>query len=208
MLRLHRALAGYVDTLPDEFAQIPEAREQTLAQIAQYVQRERAAGRNAKLVFICTHNSRRSHMSQIWAATAAAYYGAEGVESYSGGTEATAFDPRAVAALARAGFDIPAPEAADNPHYQLAFAAERPRIAAFSKLYSAPTNPQAEFAAIMNCSEADEACPFVKGASARIALAYDDPKLADDTPDEQARYDERCRQIAREMFSLFARLRA
>jgi protein-tyrosine-phosphatase len=207
-LRLLPALHDYVESLPDEFDPIPEERKQTLGQIAEFVRRERAAGRSAKLVFICTHNSRRSHMSQVWAATAAAYHGLEGIETYSGGTEATAFNPRAVAALARAGFDIPAPAPADNPHYQLAYASGRASLEAFSKVYSAPSNPQAEFAAIMNCSEADEACPFVRGATFRIALAYDDPKLADGTPDERARYDERCRQIAREMFDLFAQLRA
>lgn len=207
-LRLLPALADYVASLPAEFDQIPDARKQTLEQIAAFVRREHAAGRTAKLVFICTHNSRRSHMSQIWAATAAACHGLERVETYSGGTEATAFHPNAVAALARAGFDIPAPAQADNPHYQLAYASGRASLEAFSKVHSAPSNPQAEFAAIMNCSEADEACPFVAGASVRIALTSDDPKLADGTPAEAARYDERCRQIAREMFYLFAQLRA
>ena len=83
--------------------------------------------------------------------------GLERVETYSGGTEATAFHPNAVAALARAGFDIPAPAQADNTHYQLAYASGRASLEAFSKVHSAPSNPQAEFAAIMNCSEADEA---------------------------------------------------
>lgn len=207
-LELLPALADYVTSLPAEFDPIPAERKQTLEQIAAFVRREHTAGRTAKLVFICTHNSRRSHMSQIWAATAAAYHGLERVETYSGGTEATAFHPNAVAALARAGFDIPGPAQADNPHYQLAYARGRARLEAFSKVYAAPSNPQAEFAAIMNCSEADEACPFVAGATFRISLASDDPKLADGTPAEQARYDERCRQIAREMFYLFAQLRA
>ncbi|MFV8752297.1 protein-tyrosine-phosphatase [Nannocystaceae bacterium ST9] len=203
-LALHPALSSYLDSLKPELAAIPDERRQTLDQIAAFVAAEHAAGRTAKLVFICTHNSRRSHMSQVWATVAAALHGIDRVEAYSGGTEATAFNPRAVAALRRAGFEIPEPAAGDNPHYSLGWASDRPPIEAFSKVYSAPTNPQAEFAAIMNCSEADDACPFVPGATLRISLAYDDPKQADGTPEEQARYDERSRQIAAEMLYLFA----
>jgi len=35
--------------------------------------------------------------------------------------------------------------------------------------------------------------------AARFALPYDDPKQSDGTPTEVKTYDERCRQIAREM---------
>jgi arsenate reductase len=203
---MYSRLARYIESLPSEFAEIPDARKQLLDRIAAFVTAEQSAGRPAKLVFVCTHNSRRSHISQIWATTAAAWYGLEGVEAYSGGTEATAFDPRAVAALQRAGFALDIPDTADNPRYRLGYAPERPTIEAFSKVFSDPSNPQADFAAIMNCSEADDACPFVPGATLRISLAYDDPKQADGTPEEQTRYDARCRQIAREMFYVFSQV--
>ena len=39
-----------------------------------------------QLNFICTHNSRRSHLGQIWAAIAGAYYNVD-VATFSGGTE-------------------------------------------------------------------------------------------------------------------------
>jgi arsenate reductase len=205
---LHPDLQRYVESLASEFDAIPDERRQTLDRIAAFVDAEHQAGRSAKLVFICTHNSRRSQMSQSWATTAAAWYRIADVEAYSGGTEATAFNPRAVAALRRAGFVIDEPtEAGDNPHYQLGYSSEQPPIAAYSKQYASPDNPSSEFAAIMTCSEADDACPFVPGATLRISLAYDDPKQADGTAEEQARYDERCRQIAREMFYLFSRVR-
>jgi arsenate reductase len=206
VLALHPELARYVESLQGELAAIPDERKQTLDQIAAFVEAEHAADRTAKLVFICTHNSRRSHMSQIWATTAAAFHGVDRVEAYSGGTEATAFNARAVAALRRAGFELADPPAGDNPHYQLGYAPERAPIEAFSKAFSDAPNPDAEFAAIMNCSEADKACPLVPGATLRISLAYEDPKQADDTPEEQARYDERCRQIAAEMFYLFSKV--
>ncbi len=40
------------------------------------------------------------------------------------------------------------------------------------------------------------------GAEERISLMYDDPKAFDGTDLEVAKYDERCRQVAVEMFYL------
>lgn len=202
---LHPQLHAYVETLLPTLVAIPDERRETLDRIATFVRERKAAGQPVRLMFICTHNSRRSHMSQIWAATAAAFYGIDGVETHSGGTEATAFNPRAVAAMRRAGFAIAdAPADAGNPHHAVAYAADGPTLDVFAKTFDSAGNPNAEFAAIMNCSEADQACPFVPGAVLRISLPYEDPKLADDTPDEAARYDERAQQIGREMFYLFS----
>ena len=50
----------------------------------------------------------------------------------------------------------------------------------------------------MTCSQADKACPVVKGASSWVAVPYDDPKEFDGKAQETAKYDERCRQIAAE----------
>ncbi|MCB0818945.1 MAG: protein-tyrosine-phosphatase, partial [Flavobacteriales bacterium] len=63
-----------------------------------------------------------------------------------------------------------------------------------------PANPQKGFCAVMTCSEADANCPIVRGALDRVSLPYVDPKEADDTPEEAARYDERCLQIATELW--------
>lgn len=153
-----------------------------------------------------THNSRRSHLAQIWAQAAALHYRVPGVEVYSGGTEATAFNPRAVAALRRAGFDIQASADGNgsNPRYLVRFGGRSEPLECFSKIYSQPPNPQADFCAVMTCSEADRNCPLVAGATVRIALPYDDPKAFDGNPQESAAYDERCRQIAREMLYVFS----
>ncbi|MFO7564557.1 MAG: hypothetical protein R6X02_18070 [Enhygromyxa sp.] len=199
----------YVESVLPTLATIPKQRRETLERIAGFVHERRVAGQPARLMFICTHNSRRSHMSQIWAASAAAWYGLDGVESYSGGTEATAFNPRAVAAMRRAGFVIDeGPAGLANPRYAVRFARDRPALEVFSKTFDTASNPGSDFAAIMNCSEADDACPIVRGAALRISLPYEDPKLADGTPEEAERYDERARQIAREMLYLFSRVAA
>lgn len=195
---LHPPLQAYLASLSEEFDLIPAGRKKQLAALADYLIRKSAANEPAALHFICTHNSRRSHLGQIWAAAVAAYYGLQGVTTYSGGTEATAFNPRAVAAMERAGFQIENP-GGNNPRYRVSFSPDVPALSCFSKTYDDPVNPQREFAAIMTCSEADENCPFIPGAEFRLPLTYDDPKEADDTPAETARYDERVRQIGREV---------
>ncbi|MCB0595302.1 MAG: protein-tyrosine-phosphatase [Lewinellaceae bacterium] len=197
--RLFESLEAYLSTLPVEFGEIPEARKAILDKLVDYVARQRRAGKPAQLTVICTHNSRRSHIGQMWAAAAAAWYGLEEVYSFSGGTEATAFNPNAVAALQRAGFRINRVEEGKNPVYEAGYSESLPPLRAFSKRFDAAENPDQGFAAIMVCSEADEACPFVPGADIRLPLPFEDPKRADGTPEEQQAYDEACRLIAREI---------
>lgn len=199
---LNERLWACCTEMEGEFGFIPEARQQELAELGDYIAQKLQSGQVVKLTVICTHNSRRSHIGQLWLAAAAAYYGIEGVATFSGGTEATAFNPRAVAAMRRAGFDISGPEAEANPRYTARMGAGLPEMVLFSKRYDDPGNPQQGFAAIMVCSDADEACPFIPGAEKRFPIRYDDPKAFDGTPQEAAAYDERCRQIGREM--LFA----
>jgi len=199
-----RSLQSYITARENEFGQIAEERRQQLSPLVHYIRRQSAAGRPVKLTFICTHNSRRSHLSQVWARTAAAHYGVANVESFSGGTEATAFNPRAVAALRRAGFEIPDVPAIGNPKYEVKWHAAATPMVCFSKKYDQSLNPASGFAAVMTCTQADQACPVVAGADVRIAIPYEDPKAFDDTPDEQRMYDERTAQIARELLYVFA----
>jgi protein-tyrosine phosphatase/arsenate reductase len=146
-------------------------------------------------------------MSQIWAATAAAHYDIPSVSTYSGGTEATAFNSRAVSALERAGFQITKTSDSSNPAYEVRCGARAAAWPCFSKIYTERPNPDKEFAALMTCTQADKQCPYVRGADARLSIPYDDPKVADNTPGEAAKYDERCRQIARELLYVFSQVK-
>ncbi len=202
---MNEQLARYVERVVAKLDAIPVERKRDLEQLARFVSERHRAGEEARLTFICTHNSRRSHLAQLWAATGAAYYGVEGIATYSGGTEATAFNPRAVAAIERAGFGVENP-GGQNPHYRVRYASSEPAMECFSKKYDDAPNPGEAFAAVMTCSQADESCPVVKGASFRIPLPYEDPKIADGTPGEATRYHERCLQIATEMFYVFSRI--
>jgi len=206
-VRLDSPLREYVEARAAEFDQIPEERRAQLAEIAVFVRTRVRLGQPALLTFICTHNSRRSHLAQVWAKVAATYYGAHGVETFSGGTEATAFNPRAIQALKRAGFAIATSEPdKSNPHYHVRFHDSGPTMECFSKVYHEDPNPKKDFCAVMTCSQADQSCPLVAGAALRIAVPYEDPKAFDGTPEETERYDERCKQIAREMLYIFSKV--
>lgn len=201
---IYPELAAYLETSSRALEAIPGGRKRKLSDIALFVEECLAEGLSARLTFICTHNSRRSHMAQIWAQTAAARFGIARVETFSGGTEATSFDPRAVEALRRCGFRIDEVNGGGNPTYLVYFSDDQPPIEAFSKVFDAPPNPRRDFCAVLTCSEADSCCPVVIGSAKRVAIPYDDPKQFDGTGTESIIYDERCRLISVEMLYLFS----
>ncbi len=200
-------LLEYVARRIAEFDRIENDRKKELENLAGYVRNRLDHSLPAKLIFICTHNSRRSHLSQIWAQVAAEYYGKSGVETFSGGTEATAMNPRAVAALKRCGLKITAQDPkSSNPKYEVRSSDSAKVQVCFSKKYDSPPNPTSEYCAVMTCSQADDACPIVSGCDMRIPIRYEDPKVADDTDQESERYDERSAQICREMFYMMSKV--
>jgi hypothetical protein len=197
------SLQTLIGQVTKEFDQIPPERQEALKKVALFIRAKVKAKETPQLTFICTHNSRRSHLSQIWAQTAAAYYDVAGVKTFSGGVEATACNERTVAALTRAGFAITNSTPGEkNPVFLVKYSEQAEAIRAYSKVYSAEGNPKDNFVALMTCDHADKNCPLVQGSALRVAIAYVDPKTSDGTPAEAATYDERCHQIAREMFFL------
>jgi arsenate reductase len=193
-----------IEQLTLEFDRIPAERRHALQKLTSFVE----GAPSPSLVFICTHNSRRSHIAQVWAATAAAWYNIPGVKAYSGGTEATEFNPRAINALKEIGFQIEQKTPAPNPRYSVRYSTGHPAFEVYSKKYDAPENPASNFAAVMTCTHADENCPVVTGASSRISLPYDDPKDFDGTTQEAAKYLERSREIGREILYAFSQIKS
>lgn len=185
---------------------ISEERKEVLDVLVRYVRQKNDQNQEVNLNFICTHNSRRSQFSQIWAKTAADLYGVP-LNSYSGGVEVTAFNPRAVNSLKRSGFRISSKENGDNPLYFLFSSDDAEPMVAFSKVFDDPANRATRFAAVMTCDHADENCPFIPGTEQRIPVRYDDPKAFDDTEVESEKYDERSLQIASEMLYVFSQIK-
>lgn len=189
------------------FESITPERRITLQPLIDFIQAKATNQQQIRLNLICTHNSRRSHLSQVWAQTAAAHYDIKNVFCYSGGTEATAMFPMAAKTLAKQGFQIKTIAEGSNPIYTIKYAANEHPIIGFSKTFDDDFNPQSEFAAIMTCSSADQGCPFIAGAEKRIPITFEDPKAFDNTPQQAEKYEERSLQIATEMFYVFSQIK-
>ena len=187
--------------------EISDERKEILNSLVEYIKLKKSSGEEVQLNFICTHNSRRSHLTQIWAQTMAHYFNVPNVYCYSGGTEATAMFYKVAETLTEQGFQINKKDESANQIYEVKFDEQVSPIICFSKTFDDPFNPQTNFAAIMTCSTADEACPYIAGATKRIPIRYNDPKAYDNTPEMEAKYKERSLEIAREMMFVFSKCR-
>ena len=178
---------------------VSEDRAQILGPLISYISERQLANETCRLNFICTHNARRSHMAQVWAAAAAVYSNLDCMEFYSGGVEVSRVHQNAMASMCRAGFDLLSDdESKDNPVFFLQVS-DASMLELFSKRFDDDANPQSNFAAVMVCSDAETNCPYVPGAEKRMSVTYDDPKVGDGKSDEAEIYDQRSRQIATEM---------
>jgi arsenate reductase len=189
------------------FETISAERKSVLQPLIDFIQLKTDTQQEIRLNLICTHNSRRSHLSQVWAQTAAYYYDIKNVFCYSGGTEATALFSKVAEILEKTGFKIKRLSEQNNPIYGIKFAPTAAPVIGFSKTYDDDFNPESGFAAIMTCSQADGGCPFIAGAEKRIAVTYEDPKVFDNTPEQTEKYQERSLQIATEMFYVFSQIK-
>lgn len=187
---------------------ISAERRSVLQPLMEFIQSKVSYQQEIRLNFICTHNSRRSHLSQIWAQTMAHYFDIKNVFCYSGGTETTALFPMVAETLQNSGFQIKKISEGKNPVYSLKYAENKHPIICFSKKLDDDFNPKSEFAAILTCNSANEACPFVFGAEQRIPITFEDPKEFDNTPQQAEKYAERSLQIATEMFYVFSQIKS
>ncbi len=182
-------------------------RESLLQPLIEFIQKKKNNKQDIRLNFICTHNSRRSHLSQIWAQVMASHYSIKNVFCYSGGTEATAMFPMVAETLIDTGFKINTLSEGKNPVYAIKYSDNEHPVICFSKTYDDAFNPSAEFAAIMTCSNADVGCPFISGAEKRIPITFEDPKTFDNTPLQKEKYHERSIQIATEFCYVFSQIK-
>ncbi len=198
-----------IETIINEVSNfiISEERKEILNSLVEYVQQKVNAKEEIRLNFICTHNSRRSHLSQIWAQTMAFQFNIQNVFCYSGGTEATAMFPKVAETLENQGFQIQKVSEFENPVYAVKYDENAHPIICFSKKYDDAFNPTSKFTAIMTCSSADQGCPFIAGAEKRIPIQYEDPKAFDGTDLMNEKYAERSLEIASEMHYIFSQIK-
>jgi len=200
--KLYSKIEATINNL--DISSISAERKEILQSLVDFIQVKKDANQEIKLNFICTHNSRRSHLSQVWAQTMASYFNVGKVTCYSGGTEATAVYPMVIETLKNTGFYVSSRDAKENPVYEIKYAENETGVMAFSKTFDDGFNPTKSFAAILTCSQADKGCPFIAGAEKRIPITYDDPKSFDNTPQQAAKYKKRSVQIATELFYVFS----
>ena len=186
---------------------ISEERKTILQPLIDFIQQKKEHKHPVNINFICTHNSRRSHLAQVWAQAAAAFYSIPDVHCYSGGTEATALFPKVAETLTNQGFNLFKIADNNNPVYAIKYSDNEAPVIGFSKKYDSPFNPATAFAAIMTCSQADGGCPFIAGAEQRIPVTHEDPKISDHTPEQSNVYATRSLQIASEMFYVFSKIK-
>ncbi len=187
---------------------ISNERREILQPLTDFINSKVSKNQEIRINFICTHNSRRSHLSQVWAQTMANHFNIKNVFCYSGGTEATALFPMVAETLQNSGFQINLISNNQNPVYYIKYADNAHPIIGFSKKLDDDFNPKSEFAAIMTCSQADGGCPFIAGAEKRIPITFEDPKAFDNTPQQAEKYKERSVQIATELYYVFSQVNA
>ena len=187
---------------------ISEERKAVLQPLIDFIQQKVNDRQDININFICTHNSRRSHLSQVWAQVASAHFNIPNVHCYSGGTEETSLFPKVAETLTNQGFNIFKIADTNNPVYAIKYSDNALPVIGFSKKYDSPFNPVSAFTAIMTCSQADGGCPFIVGAEKRIPITYEDPKVSDDSPKQAQVYAERSLQIAKEMFYVFSMIKS
>lgn len=201
---IYSAIQSLINTLDPK--EISCKRKEILQPLVDFIQTKIAHQKTVQINFICTHNSRRSHLAQIWAQVAIAYFNIPNIHCYSGGTEETALFPKVTETLSNQGFNIFKITESNNPIYAIKYGDNALPIIGFSKKYDNPFNPVSAFIAIMTCSQADGECPFIVGAEKRIPVTFEDPKISDGKPGQSKVYAERSVQIATEMFYVFSKI--
>lgn len=201
-MELNTEIKALASSLRMQYDQINFDRKVQLIDLSEIVTQELNFHKSVDLNFICTHNSRRSQLAQIWMQAAAHYFNVKDINTYSGGTEVTAFNHRMVNALIKEGFEIEKLDDSENPKYKLELSDHESQNIYFSKKYDHEVNPQEGSLAIMVCDNANESCPVVHGAKEKYSLTYKDPKAFDDSPKESEMYLAKVHEIGREILFL------
>ncbi len=186
----------------NDFDEIDEFRKTLIKSLVDYIIKCIKKQNFVRLMFLCTYNSRRSHLSQVWATIAAYYYEIPNVETFSGGTEETSIYKSSMDVLKIAGMEINQSNGT-NPIYEILYAKDVKAIKAYSKVYYIRENPTEKYGAIVNCSKADKSCPIITGADFRFTMLYKDPKEFDNTKFELEKYIETNNIIATELLYVF-----
>ena len=186
---------------------IISTRKRILVEIINYIQSKIDLEKEINLNFICTHNSRRSHFSQIWAQVLSDYFKIKKFKSFSGGTISTEIAENVINSLIKCGFRLNSKIRKKNLIYKLSYSDHLNEISCFSKKFNDKVNPKKNFVALMTCSSAEKNCPFIMGADKIISIPYEDPKIFDNSRFCDEEYMKTNLVIASEMYYVFSSLK-
>ena len=178
-----------------------------LLKLIDYISNKINLDKEININFICTHNSRRSIFSQIWAKVFSDYYGLQKVRTFSGGTESTYVSQNVIKTLSSYGFVINKLDQKKNSNYEITYSSSKNKILIFSKKYNEISNPKKNFVAVTTCLSAKENCPFISSSEKIISLSYDDPKKYDKISEPTKMYLNISNQIATDMNFVFSNLK-
>ena len=150
----------------------------------------------ANVVFVCTHNSRRSQIAEVSLRSFLKVLQIPEISVFSCGTEKTGIPDQIVRLLEGLGFEVLKTGEFINVGSEITLS---------SKTFDDPGLPP-NLLAIMVCDHASESCPFVPSFSERISLEFQDPKSADGSPQETVSYENAWKKISREMAYLALKL--
>lgn len=186
----------FTKILPD-VSQIKESRLKILDHIARQLVNVIQQDDEANVVFVCTHNSRRSQIAQVCLQLFLQELNIKNIGVFSCGTEKTHIPPQIFALFKRQGLEV---RESKNDSIEVFN-----QIVLFSKTYEDDSLPKRSIA-IMVCDSASETCPFVPSFNQRISLEFRDPKQADGSPEEEKSYNKAWIKIATEMAYLVLKL--
>lgn len=200
---MNQHIKSIITQFEKEDHHIDPKRKDQIQGIAETLKQQHSS-RPHQLIFVCTHNSRRSIFGQVWATVLANYYEIP-LESYSGGTEVTSINDNALTCLSHLGFVVQKTQKTGNPIVEVRYGNSN-IIRCFSKLYNDAENPSKNFFAVMLCEHAAENCPFIPNALKRFNLTYPDPKQFDGTPHQDGEYKKVALKVGQELSFLMRQL--
>ncbi len=203
---MNSEIKKYIQKVVIDLGKIPQKRKKILLEIVSYIKQNYLIEDRSNIIFICTHNSRRSQLAQCWLSVSCRYYNLNKINTFSGGLEITSLNSNALNALKRSGFIVNHIDTKDNI-YLLKTSKKNKGQTLYSKKHDSKNNPQRKFLAIITCSDANKQCPVVRGADKKIFLPYHDPRISDGSGLEKTTYDQSCFNIAQEMFYIMKKVK-
>jgi len=186
---------------------IKKERKTKLAVLAAQIKQLKRELSPVEIMVVCTHNSRRSHMGELWLRVGIDYYGLSNLRIHSAGTERSAINIRTIRSFQAIGLLVEkSMNKEENPNYKINWRTDEKSYTGYSKEIGSEELPTNGIVSILVCEDAAENCPFIVGSKLRINLPYEDPKRYDDTLEERTKYLERNLEIGSEMFYLLSEL--